>query len=110
MESNKNLQDFYKSVIDINGQLLEMKINTAKGYLSEKDAQMMASVLEQQLKQLLLANSKVLPQDAEYRNSLKGLKSELQSMTRNSVQSLDNIPEDIDGFDLSNDGSELLPD
>ena len=101
---------FNEKVVEINGQFLQVKINLAKGYLTAKDAEMFASVLEQQLKQLLLANKEYLPQDTKYQGSLKSLKSELQSMASNNVQSLDDIPEDIDELDISNDGSEFLPD
>ena len=101
---------FNEKVVEINGQFLHVKINLAKGYLTAKDAEMFASVLEQQLKQLLLANKEYLPQDTKYQGSLKSLKSELQSMASNNVQSLDDIPEDIDELDISNDGSEFLPD
>ena len=109
-KTTEALKYFNDKVVEINGQLLQVKINLAKGYLSEKDAEMFASVLEQQLKQLLIANKQYLPQDSKYQGSLKSLKSELQSMARNNVQSLDDIPENIDELDISNDGSEFLPD
>ena len=100
------VQHFNDKVVEINGQLLEIKINLAKGFLTSRDAQMFASVLEQQLKQLLLANRLNLSQDKEYQNSLKLLKTELQSLSKSQTQSLDNV----DNLEVVDKGLDLLPD